>query len=122
MQEDRFVVKAREEKRALVLNRVLLGEWAVREAATALGLSDRQVRRLKATYERAGIRALVHGNRGRRSARAVPAETREQVVMLARTVYAGCNDQHLTELLAEREGLDFSRETVRRQGVAPTSP
>ena len=108
------MVKAREEKRALVLNRVLLGEWAVREAATALGLSDRQVRRLKATYERAGIRALVHGNRGRRSARAVPAETREQVVMLARTVYAGCNDQHLTELLAEREGLDFSRETVRR--------
>jgi transposase len=114
MQEDSLVVKAREEKRALVLNQVLVGDWTVREAATALGLSDRQLRRLKAAYERDGIRALVHGNRGRPSLHALSPEAREEVVKLARTVYAGCNDQHLSELLAEREGLDFSRETVRR--------
>jgi transposase len=114
MLEDTFLVKSREEKRALVLNRVLAGEWTAGEAAAALGLSERQVRRLKTTYEREGIRGLVHGNRGRQSSRAIPVATRSQVVALARGPYVGCNDQHLTELLAEREGLEFSRETVRR--------
>ena len=114
MVEDTFLVKPREEKRALALNRVLAGEWTMGEAAAAVGLSEQQLRRLKAAYEKEGIRALVHGNRGRHSPRAVPATTRDKVVALARGRYAGCNDQHLTELLAEREGLEFSRETVRR--------
>ena len=114
MQEDVIVVTGREEKRALALNRVIAGGWTAGEAAEALGLSARQVRRLKAAYEREGIRALVHGNRGRPSPRALPAEIRERVVELARGRYAGCNDQHFTELLADREGLLLSRESVRR--------
>src|SRR4030095_7798347 len=114
MQEDVIAVSGREEKRALALNRVLAGEWTTGEAATAVGLSVRQVRRLKAAYEQEGIRALVHGNRGRTSARALPAETRERVLELARGRYAGCNDQHFTELLADREALRLSRESVRR--------
>ena len=114
MQEDVIVVTGRVEKRALALNRVIAGDWTVGEAAEALGLSTRQVRRLKAAYGQEGIRALVHGNRGRPSPRALLAETRERVVELARGKYAGCNDQHFTELLADREGVVLSRESVRR--------
>lgn len=33
---------------------------------------------------------------------------------MAETVYAGCNQQHFTELLAEREGIMLSRSSVRR--------
>ena len=33
---------------------------------------------------------------------------------LAQTTYHGCNYQHLSELLAEREGLVLSRSSVRR--------
>ena len=36
------------------------------------------------------------------------------MIRLARTLYAGVNHTHLTELLAEREGLLLSRSTVRR--------
>lgn len=114
MQEDVIAVRGREEKRGLALNRVLAGDWTMGEAAAALGLSVRQVRRLKGAYEQEGIRALVHGNRGRSSPRALPLETRERVVELARGIYAGCNDQHFTELLADREGVLLSRESVRR--------
>jgi transposase len=43
------------------------------------------------------------------------AETvRTRILALARTTYAGVNDHHLTELLAEREGLHVSRKTVQR--------
>lgn len=114
MWEEQIVVRPSEEKRALVLNQVLAGECTVGEAATTLGLSDRQVRRQKRAYEEAGIRALVHGNRGRRPVHALSDELRERVCELARTRYAGCNDQHFTELLAEREEIELSRSSVRR--------
>jgi len=39
---------------------------------------------------------------------------REHLLALARTTYTGCNDCHLTELLAEHEHLTVSRPTVRR--------
>jgi hypothetical protein len=55
----------------------------------------------------------VHGNRGRRPANALPAETQDRIVALAGERYAGANCTHLTELLAEREGILVSRNTVR---------
>jgi hypothetical protein len=33
---------------------------------------------------------------------------------LAQTTYMGCNQQRLRDLLAEREGIEFSRATVHR--------
>jgi hypothetical protein len=67
-----------------------------------------------AAYREDGVAAMVHGNRGRSPAHALPAELRDQVLRLARSHYAGCNDQHLTELLAEREGILLARSSLRR--------
>lgn len=104
----------REQQRALALNHVLAGEWTQAEAAVSVGLSERQVRRLVAAYREAGPAALVHGNRGRPPAHAVSKALRAQVLRLAQGRYAGLNDVHLTEKLAEVEGLHLSREVVRR--------
>jgi hypothetical protein len=41
-------------------------------------------------------------------------EIRSQVVELASTTYVGCNYQHLRDLLAERDGIELSRTSVRR--------
>src|SRR4051812_13556722 len=114
MREERVTLSAREQQRAMALNRVLAGQWTGEEAAVVLGLSGRQVRRLLAAYEAGGPAALAHGNRGRPPAHAVPAAERERVADLARGTYAGLNDQHLTEKLAEVEGLVLGRATVRR--------
>jgi hypothetical protein len=56
----------------------------------------------------------VHGNAGRSPAHRANEKIRKQVVALMRGKYAGFNDQHFTEKLAEREGLKLSRSTVRR--------
>ena len=112
MQEERISVGPKEQKRALALNCLLAGEWTEGETAAALGLSIRQVRRLKRAYREEGIGSLIHGNRGRRPHHALPVALRSQVVALARTIYAGCNDHHLTELLAEREGIQLSRSSL----------
>jgi hypothetical protein len=98
----------------MVLNRVLAGEWRLEQAALTLGLSERQVRRLRGGYQQAGPAALVHGNRGRQPVHALPLAVRERVVALARGKYAGFNHQHLTEKLGEVEQLVLGRTTVRQ--------
>ena len=108
----------------MVLNQVEGGEMIGREASRVLGLSLRHVRRLLAAYREEGAAALAHGNRGRRPHNALGEGLRRQVAELAGSTYAGCNNQHLSELLAEREGITLSRSSVRRilLGVGIRSP
>ena len=105
---------SREQRRGMVLTKLLVGEVTVAEAAELLGISERQVWRLKAAFERAGPAALVHGNRGRPSPRRIDEATRRRVVALATSTYLEVNDCHLVELLAEREDIAIGRVTLRR--------
>src|SRR5512137_584719 len=84
------------------------------QAAEALGLTPRQVRRLRVGLRRRGPAALSHGNRGRAASNRLPETLRTQIVALARSRYAGLNDHHLTEKLSSVEGIPVSRVTVRR--------
>ena len=54
-----------EQRRALVLTRVVAGELAPAAGALALGCSERQVWRLLARFRATGPAGLAHGNRGR---------------------------------------------------------
>jgi len=98
----------------MVLNHVERGELTGEDSAVLMGLGLRQVRRLLAAYRKDGGAALAHGNRGRRPVHALSEEIRKQVVALAQVRYEGFNHHHLTELLAEREGLVVSRSSVWR--------
>lgn len=104
----------KEQRRAQVLMRVLGGAITLKEAAVIMGVSVRHARRLKGALARAGPGGLAHGNRGRVSRRRIPEETRGTVVALYQGRYQGCNHQHFTELLAEREGIALSAASVRR--------
>jgi transposase len=114
MDEETLTLGRTEQKRAMVLNQVLAGLVTVEEAASLLGRSVRQVQRLQAAYRARGPAALVHGNRGRRPAWTTAPGTAARIVALAHGPYAGFNQQHFTEMLAEREGIRLSRSTVRR--------
>jgi transposase len=103
-----------EQRRAWVLTKVVAGELTAAEAGGVLGLSERSVWRLKGRFVTEGPAGLVHGNRGRASPRRIDESTRERVRALARGRYDGANDCHLSELLAEREGIAVSRVSVRR--------
>ena len=111
---DGLTLNKQDEQRAMVLGQVGAGVLGIAEAAVLIGVGERQVRRLLASYQRDGPRGIVHGNRGRRPIHATSAGVREQVVALATGNYAGVNHSHMAELLAEREGLTLSRTTLRR--------
>ena len=103
-----------EQRRVWVLTRVLGGELTVAEAAELLGLSERSIHRLRSRLERDGPAGLVHGNRGRASPRRLDEATQARILELAEEAYAGCNDSHLADLLAEREGITISRQALQR--------
>ncbi len=113
MTRETITLTKKEQQRAHVLSRVQAGVLTARTAAELLTLSIRYVRRLLAEVRQHGLAALAHGNRGRPSPQRLAEAIRTKVLALARTTYAGVNDHHLTELLAEREGLHLSRPLVR---------
>jgi len=111
--KEKVTLSKKEQSRLMVLNGVEVGRIIVREAAEVLGLSLRHVRRILAAYRKEGAAALAHGNRGRKPHNALDDELKKRVLELAQSTYAGCNTQHFTELLAERESIAVSRSAVR---------
>jgi transposase len=104
----------REQARLQILNGVLSGRSTLAEAATMLGVSERHGWRLLARYRAQGAAALAHGNRGRPPTHRLSEQPRRRVRDLAATTYAGVNHTYLTELLAECDGIELSRSSVRR--------
>ena len=119
-----LTLTTREQTRLQILNEVLERRWSVGEATQILGVSERHTWRLLAAYRKEGAAALAHGNRDRRPPNATPAGVQAYVVALARERYEGVNHTHVTELLAEREGVLLSRSTIRRllMGAGQPSP
>ena len=104
----------RELQRLKVIENAVEGRLTVRQAAELLGLSERQVKRLKARYEPKGVEWVKHGNLGSKKAWGLSQAVADRIVRLAREEYVGFNDSHLTEKLVEVEKIEVSRETVRR--------
>ena len=113
-EEGRITLTASEQRRLIVLNQLEAGGLVNAEAAQLLNLSVRQVRRLRSDYRKRGAAALSHGNRGRQPHNAVDPDLARRVVELATAKYAGFNQQHLTEMLAEEEDIRLSRPSVHR--------
>lgn len=113
----------RQWKRLDAVERIERGVLTSAEAAQVLGLSVRQVRRLRRAVEKRGRAGVVHGNSGRAPRHRVPERVRRHIVELRRRKYAGFNDQHFTEKLGEVEGVAISRASVQRllraAGIGP---
>jgi transposase len=112
--KDPVTLSQREQQRLRVIMEVDAGRWSAEQASEVLGLSVRHVWRLKAGYRKEGAAAFMHGNRGRPSPGRIGEDVRSRVMELMIGPYAGCNDHHLSELLALREGIVLSRKTVER--------
>ena len=113
----------KELRRSEVLSRVRRGEWKLSEAAVRLEISYRQAKRLWSRYRKGGAKTLVHGNVGRRSNRAKPAEFRQRVMAVVREHYGGEPQQRFgptlaAEQLREDHGLEVSVRTLRRWMLA----
>src|SRR4029453_4358601 len=96
-----------------VVRLTLEGRESVGRGAKLLGISPRQMKRLRRKMRERGDRGLAHGNRGKPARNKIASEKIKKVIALARGRYQGLNDTHLTEKLKEKEEINLSRPTVR---------
>jgi len=118
MREDIVRMTKRELERWQVIQRVLRGELTQLLAGEALGLSERQVRRMVKKVRRRGARALAHASRGRESPRKMVEALEDRIAEIIRSRYQDFSPLHVAEKLSERHRIEVSREKVRQVMMA----
>ena len=88
------------------------------QAAALLDCTPRHVRRIVTRYRKEGDIGLVHKSRGKPSQRRFPEHFRQQVISLVCEHYHDFGPTLAAEKLAERHGLELSRETLRKWMIA----
>ncbi|HEX9912978.1 MAG TPA: ISNCY family transposase [candidate division Zixibacteria bacterium] len=103
-----------EVQRYKVISEVTEGYLKVKEAAEFLGLSERQIYRIKARVQREGAEGVIHRSKGKKSPRWIPRKVKDKIGQLYKTKYRGFNLTHMTEYLNSEERIRVSRESVRQ--------
>jgi transposase len=111
---ERVTLTQKELKRVKILERLFGGSMSSAEAAEILGVTCRQLRRLKSKYAQEGEKGLIHGNRGRKPQHALPQGVKTEVLRLFEEKYSDSNFCHCSELLEEREGIKLSPSSIGR--------
>ncbi len=113
-----LTMSASERERAGIVRSILAGRLLQREGAERLGICLRQMKRLVRAFRADGDRSLVSRQRGRTSPLRVEAGVQTRIPELLRNEYQGFGPTFAAEKLAEREGVEVSRETIRRLQIA----
>jgi len=98
-------------KHAHILDRLVSdSNFTIAQAAEAMGLSERHVKRLKGEYKRNGIDALVHKNIGKTPAHALSEELRQKIIDLKSSkLFEKANFSHFKEIIArDKFGINLS--------------
>jgi hypothetical protein len=109
-----IAMSERDLQRIEVLSKVTAGRMTLVSAAHVLNLSERQVRRLLERMQNGGAASIRHKAIGRPSNNRIIDGIRDYAVTLVRECYADFGPTRASEMLAERDGLSVSRETLRR--------
>jgi len=102
-------------KRYMVIHKSQEGQISVKDAATALNLSERQVIRLRKGVSINGAQALIHKNQGRPPAHKTTEELRKAIIShKSSDNYKDSNFKHFQELLAKHEKIEVSYSLIHR--------
>lgn len=108
-----ITMSADELTRLRVIQDLIARRITPRHAAEFLGLTSRQIRRLRRRFVDLGPGGLVSLQRGKPSNRRMPLDFKQKVVVLLRTHYADFGPTFASQKLNERHRISLSAETVR---------
>jgi transposase len=111
---DMIVMSLREIRCLKTVQTAREGHITQKTAASMLGLSERQVRRMVKAIREQGDKGIIHGLRGRPSNRRLPEEIREQVIAIYQERYPDFGPTFAAEKLLECDGIQMSAETLRK--------
>jgi hypothetical protein len=111
---DMIVMSIREVKRLKAVQSAIERHITQKAAASMIGLSERQVRRLVKSVREQWDTGIIHALRERPSNRKIPEEVREGVSSRYQARYPDFGPTLATEKLFERDGIRISDDTLRR--------
>lgn len=103
----------KEAQRLAVLREVVSGSKRVKQAAVALGVSERQIKRLTRRLRTEGSEGVISGKRGAVSNRRIAQEVRDHYAGLVRQHYGDFGPTLACEYLQRDHGFAHSVETLR---------
>jgi transposase len=114
MKEGDIVMSKKDQLRVRVLLDLEGDRMTRLEAASALGITPRQLSTLRGRLRLEGASGVCHRSRGRVPVNASEPKVADLVLSLWKTKYEGFNQAFFTEMLEREEGILLSRSTVRR--------
>lgn len=113
MKEGKITLSQEQLKTLSVINRFIDKSISRQQAAELLGLSTRQITRLKKGVLSSGAESLIHKNTGRKPAHAVSDETKEAVLKIySRPELSGVNFLHFKDILLADFGISLSYSAI----------
>ncbi len=112
--EDIIRMSLRDLRRLKVVHKALDRQITQKLAASMLGLSERQLRRVVRSVREFGDGGIIHRGRGRPSNRRLPERFKARVLKLCRKNYRDFGPTLASEKLFELDGIGVSRETLRQ--------
>lgn len=109
MKQDVITLNQKQLIRLDMINQANSGFITVNEAAQALGLSRRQVQRLKKEVREYGAAALIHKNSLKPPCNALTQQRKDRILEIRKeTIFRDCNFAHFRELLDEHYDIQIS--------------
>ncbi|MBP2661168.1 MAG: Integrase core protein [Firmicutes bacterium] len=107
--EVHYLMSQTQLNRFSVISKVIEGNITVALAAETLGLSTRQILRIKKGVIQDGVAALLHKNTNRKPAHTLNPILADQIIALKQSdTYQNANFQHFKELLEQHEKITIS--------------
>lgn len=104
----------KEQTRLAVINDVLSQKITNGQAATMLGMTTRQIQRLKIKVRGQGSSAVIHQLKGKQSNHHIEASIKEKALLVIKEKYADFKPSFATEKLEENHDIIVSYQTTRR--------
>lgn len=112
-----LTMSTKEVDRVSIMEQLVKKAIKQKRAAQVLGLSVRQIRRLKKKYQQEGTKGLVHKNRGRKSNNKISAKEINRVIGIVKKRYWDFGPTLAWEKLTQYHNVSFSVETLRKAMV-----
>lgn len=113
----RITMSIKETERIAIVEKLIDKKITTLEASKLMGVSTRQVRRIKARYKKEGAKGLVHKARGKTSSRKIDDKELRKATKIVKEQYSDFGPTLAHEKLVEKHEITFSKETLRKQMI-----
>jgi len=112
--KDIIEMRIKELKRLKIIHESIEKHITQKTAASIIGITERQIRRIIKAVRKEGDRGIIHKSRGRASNRRIPEKIKDSIVKLYKKTYHDFGPTLASEKLLDINNIKISDESLRK--------